>query len=71
VHRYDARGRLGDVIELPVPKVTACTFGGDDRRTLYITTSRDGLSSGELPEAGAVFSVRAGVPGAAPHAFAG
>ena len=71
VHRYDARGCLSEVIELPVPKVTACTFGGDDGRTLYITTSRDGLASGELPEAGAVFSVRAGVPGAAPHAFAG
>lgn len=71
VHRYDARGRLSEVIELPVPKVTACTFGGDDGRTLYITTSRDGLTGGELPEAGAIFSVRAGVRGAAPHAFAG
>jgi sugar lactone lactonase YvrE len=71
VHRYDPRGRLTEVIELPVRNVTACTFGGDDRRTLFITTSREGLSSGEDPEAGAVFSVRAGVPGAAPHAFAG
>jgi len=71
VHRYDTRGRLSEVVELPVPKVTACTFGGDDGRTLYITTSRDGLTDGELPEAGAVFSVRAGVPGATQHAYAG
>ena len=71
VHRYDARGRLSEVVELPVPKVTACTFGGVDGRTLYITTSREGLSAEEFPEAGALFSVRAGVRGAAPHAFSG
>jgi sugar lactone lactonase YvrE len=71
VRRYDARGRLTEVVDLPVPKVTACAFGGDDGRTLYITTSRDGLASGELPEAGAVFSVHASVAGATQHAFAG
>ena len=71
VHRYDAAGRLSEVVELPVPKVTACAFGGDDLRTLFITTSRDGLAAGELPAAGAVLSARAGVPGATPHAFVG
>ncbi len=71
VHRYDVHGSLSEVVELPVPKVTACTFGGDDLRTLFITTSRLGSSAEELPEAGAVFSVRAGVRGAVPHAFAG
>lgn len=71
VHRYDARGSLSEVVELPVPKVTACTFGGADLRTLYITTSRDGLSPGELPQAGAIFGVAVGVRGAAPHAFGG
>ena len=71
VHRYDARGSLSEVVELPVPKVTACTFGGVDGGTLFITTSREGLSAGEFPEAGALFSVRAGVRGAAQHAFSG
>jgi sugar lactone lactonase YvrE len=71
VHRYDSHGRLSEVVELPVPKVTACTFGGPDGRTLYITTSREGMSAEEFPEAGALFSVRAGVRGAAPYAFSG
>lgn len=71
VHRYDPHGRLSEVVELPVPKVTACTFGGPDGRTLYITTSREGLPAGAFPEAGALFSVRAGVRGAAPYAFNG
>ena len=71
VHRYDSHGRLSEVVELPVPKVTACTFGGPDGQTLYITTSRLGMSVEEFPEAGALFSVRAGVRGAAPYAFSG
>jgi sugar lactone lactonase YvrE len=71
VHRYDSRGALSEVVELPVPKVTACTFGGADARTLYITTSREGMSADEFPQAGALFSVPVGVAGAAPHAFSG
>ena len=71
VHRYDSLGSLSEVVELPVPKVTACAFGGDDGRTLYITTSRDGLSAGEVPEAGALFSTRSPVRGATQHAFRG
>ena len=71
VRRYDSRGRLDEVVELPVPKVTACTFGGPDGRTLYITTSRIGLSAGELPQAGAVFGVETGVRGAVTHPFRG
>lgn len=71
VHRYDSRGRLGEVVELPVPNVTACTFGGLDSRALYITTSREGLPAGAFPGAGAIFSVDAGVRGAEPHAFGG
>lgn len=71
VHRYDARGILTEVVELPVPKVTACAFGDPDGRTLYITTSREGIERGDHPGSGAVFSVRTGVRGAAPHAFAG
>jgi sugar lactone lactonase YvrE len=71
VRRFDSRGRLSEVVELPVPKVTACTFGGPDGRTLYITTSRLGMAEEEFPAAGALFSVTAGVRGAAPHAFSG
>ena len=71
VHRYDPTGRLDLVVDLPVSQVTACTFGGPDRRTLFITTSQDGVDPTEQPEAGAVFSFAAGVRGAPQHAYAG
>jgi sugar lactone lactonase YvrE len=71
VHRYDRDGRLDLVVELPVSNVTACTFGGPDLRTLFITTSRQGLDEDDQPEAGAVFRYDAGVRGAPQHAFAG
>jgi sugar lactone lactonase YvrE len=71
VHRYDWSGRLDLAVELPVSNVTACTFGGPDLRTLFITTSRQGLEPDDQPEAGAVFRYEAGVRGAPQHAFAG
>ncbi|MBO0813194.1 MAG: SMP-30/gluconolactonase/LRE family protein [Microlunatus sp.] len=69
VHRYDSEGRLTEVIELPVSKVTCPTFGGPDRHTLYVTTAS--LDVPDEPAAGAVFRADVGVPGATPYAFAG
>jgi sugar lactone lactonase YvrE len=71
VHRYDKAGRLDLVVDLPVSNVTACAFGGPDLRTLFITTSRQGLDPADQPDAGAVFRYEAGVRGAQQHAFAG
>jgi sugar lactone lactonase YvrE len=71
VHRYDRGGRLDLTVELPVSNVTACAFGGADLRTLFITTSRQGLDPVDQPDAGAVFRYEAGVRGAPQHAFAG
>jgi sugar lactone lactonase YvrE len=71
VHRYDRGGRLDLVIELPVSNVTACAFGGPDLRTLFVTTSRQGLDPDDQPDEGAVFRYEAGVHGAQQHAFAG
>jgi sugar lactone lactonase YvrE len=71
VHRYDPAGRLDLVVELPVTNVTACAFGGPDRRTLFITTSREGLDPDDQPDAGAVFRYSAQVRGAPQHAYAG
>ena len=71
VHRYDKDGRLDLVVDLPVSNVTACAFGGPDLRTLFITTSRQGLDPDDQPEAGAVFRYEPSVRGAPQHAFAG
>lgn len=63
VHRYVDR-QLSEVVEVPgVTNVTACTFGGDQLQTLYITTTRENIPKGEQPLAGAVFAVEPGVGG--------
>jgi sugar lactone lactonase YvrE len=71
VQHFDSRGVLEEVIELPVSNVTACTFGGVDFETLYITTSRLGLAPDAQPLAGSVFTADVGVRGAPQHDFAG
>lgn len=52
--------RLGK-IDLPVEKVTSCTFGGPDLNDLFITTASIGLgpeAKAAQPDAGAVFRVK-------------
>lgn len=71
VHAYDPDGGLASIVELPVSQVSACTFGGADLGTLYITTSRQGFSPDDEPEAGSLFSVRPGVTGLPVVPFAG
>ncbi|CAL9448751.1 6-deoxy-6-sulfogluconolactonase [Streptomyces sp. enrichment culture] len=45
VRRYTPAGDLDRVIPLPVPRVTACAFGGAGLTDLYVTTARVGLSA--------------------------
>jgi sugar lactone lactonase YvrE len=71
VHAYDAGGALASVVELPVTQVSACTFGGDDLGTLFITTSRQGLGPDDEPEAGSLFSAEPGATGLPVVPFAG
>lgn len=46
--RYAPDGRLDRTIELPVTLPTCLCFGGQDLRTLYITTARGGLTPEQL-----------------------
>jgi sugar lactone lactonase YvrE len=62
VHRYSPDGRLDEVISLPTPRVTACTFGGPRLDQLFITTSALGLDDAD-PIAGAVFCAQPGTAG--------
>ena len=72
VNHYDRRGRLVETISVSgVSQVSSCAFGGVDRSTLYITTSRHGLADGCEPDAGAVFALATGVRGATPADFCG
>jgi sugar lactone lactonase YvrE len=48
-------------------------FGGEDLKTLYLTTARHGRSAAELvqfPDSGAVFFTRVEVPGLPVNFFA-
>jgi sugar lactone lactonase YvrE len=71
VRRYSPEGALEAVVEIPVAKVTACTFGGAGLATLFVTTSREDLPADVEPLAGSLFSARVGVSGLPTREFAG
>jgi sugar lactone lactonase YvrE len=71
VRRYRPDGTLDGVVDLPVSRPTACTFGGDNLTDLFITTSRENLPVGAEPEAGALFCCQPGMQGLPVVAFAG
>jgi sugar lactone lactonase YvrE len=60
VHRYDERGRLDAVLEVPAENVTSCCFGGDDGRSLFVTTA--------APD-GNVYVTQPGISGPPAHVF--
>jgi sugar lactone lactonase YvrE len=62
--------------EYAVPAMcpTMCAFGGDDLRTLYVTTARQMREADELarlPESGGIFAMRVDVAGLPEPKFAG
>lgn len=67
VECWDPRsGRRLARIEVPAARVTSCVFGGEDYRTLFITTARQGLEVDALARqelAGSIFCVQPGVAG--------
>ncbi|WP_052810221.1 SMP-30/gluconolactonase/LRE family protein [Streptomonospora alba] len=71
VRRYTPSGEVDTVVEVPVPRPTACTFGGPDLTDLYITTSAVGVDTARWPRAGALFRVRPGARGVPTAGFAG
>ena len=71
--RLDPDGRIDRVLRLPVSKPTSCAFGGDDYRTLFVTTGSRALNAARLaaePLAGHVLALDIGVAGFAPDMFA-
>ncbi|MBZ5489014.1 SMP-30/gluconolactonase/LRE family protein [Halomonas aquamarina] len=68
VVRLDEKGQIIGRVALPVDQPSCPVFAGDDLKTLYITTAREGLSSeklAETPTAGALYRVETGVAGLA------
>ncbi|MDO4918906.1 SMP-30/gluconolactonase/LRE family protein [Kocuria sp.] len=71
IHRYLPDGTLDTVVTVGVKQTTACALGGEDLRTLYITTSRENLPDDAQPTAGSLYAVRVAVPGQVTAAFGG
>jgi len=74
VVRYDPTGRIERQIQVRVPRAVGCTFGGDNLRTLFITSARETMTAQQLEEAplsGSIFAVEPGVAGLSATAFDG
>lgn len=70
IDRYDGAGRKLGEVRFPCANITKLAFGGEDLRTVYVSTARKGLSAEALaaqPLAGALFTFRAGTPGLPHH----
>jgi sugar lactone lactonase YvrE len=62
-------GQIDRVVEMPVQNITTCTFGGADRKTLYITTARiEAPACDRL--AGGLFAIRTDTQGQPENRFA-
>lgn len=74
VTRFSPTGDVLQVIPMPVPNVTSCTFAGENLDTLFITTARLHIAEedlGKYPLAGSLFSCKPGVKGLPIPLFAG
>ena len=74
ITRYSPNGEILQVIPMPVPNVTSCTFAGNNLDTLYITTAKVGIADEDLskyPLAGNLFSYKTGVTGLPTPKFKG
>ena len=74
VIRFLPNGLVNLIVEVPVSRVTSCTFGGPELDTLFITTARWDMSEEELienPQAGGLFKVKPGFKGLPDARFAG
>lgn len=61
-------------VQLPVPKVTSCTFGGNKMNELYITTCRENMSDEEIrnfPLSGSLFKADVPFEGLPAYRFGG
>lgn len=70
--RYAPDGRIDRVVPMPVAQPSCCAFGGEDLRTLYITSAKENLPQADRdaqPLAGGVFTMRVETPGLALPVF--
>ena len=66
VVKIDPKGRVDQIYELPVENVTNCVFGGNDLKTLFITTANN---SGKNKYDGSLFALNVTTPGIEDNKF--
>ena len=66
--RLNPNDEIDQVIEMPTTNITTCTFGGPNRKTLYITTASSGAPAKDRL-AGSLFAIRTEVPGQGENRF--
>ena len=74
LRRLSPDGKRLAELRVPVQRPTSCAFGGEDLKTLFITSARRDLEGTELdrqPFAGGLFATDVGVTGIADVPFAG
>mgnify|MGYP001549851060 FL=1 len=66
IARFAPDGRLDTTVPMPTSNLTKLCFGGDDLKTVYVTSARAGLSAEKLaaqPLAGSLLAFEAPVAG--------
>lgn len=64
--RYSPEGRLVKTVDMPAENITKMCFGGEDMRTVFVTTARKGMTQealAKLPLSGSLLSFRSDVAG--------
>ncbi|AIJ08510.1 MULTISPECIES: SMP-30/gluconolactonase/LRE family protein [Edwardsiella] len=72
IARFSPQGEIIEEYALPVRCPTMVCFGGDDLKTLFITTTRENMTAEEIierPLSGAIFTLQVAVAGVAKAKF--
>ena len=72
ITRFSPSGERLLRVDLPTSNITSCTFGGEDYRSLFVTTATSGLNqvqTAQQPLAGSIFRIDGDFQGLAPNRF--
>jgi sugar lactone lactonase YvrE len=73
VYRWNPEnGKLLSKIDVPVPQVSSCAFGGENYDQLFITTARENFTPellAKYPDSGSVYTAQPGVRGVRKNLF--
>ena len=70
LNRFSPEGKLLETVKLPFPAATMPCFGGDDMKTLFVTSLSESSNLAPHPESGRIAVLRLAVAGAPVGRFA-